>query len=330
MSGCAGTACRYLALATLALGAAQPAAAQGRSHGYPDKPIHLVVTFPPGGGTDALARLLGKELSPRVGQPVLVENRPGASGNIAAEFVAKSAADGYTLLIINSSFAMNAGLFTKLPFDPVQDFAPVVMLATVPSMIAVHPSVPATNLKELVALAKSKPGKLSFSSCGNGTPQHLGGEMLKRAAKIDIVHIPYKGCGPALADALGGQVPIAINTVANVMPHVKTGRLRAIALVSPRRYGLAPDVPSVAEFGYRGIDVDQWYAILAPAETPADVVAFLNRELAAVVADPSVRERMLAANFEPQTSTPERIGRIIRDDVAHWTKIIKELGVKID
>jgi len=325
-----GAACRCLAVAALFLGVAQPALAQGRSQAYPDKPVHLVVTFPPGGGTDALARLLGQELGKRIGQPVLVENRPGASGNIAAEFVAKSAADGYTLLIINSSFAMNAGLFSKLAFDPIRDFAPVVMLATVPSMVAVHPSVPAKNLRELVALAKSRPGRLSFSSCGNGTPQHLGGEMLKRAAKIDIVHIPYKGCGPALADALGGQVPIAINTVANVMPHVRTGKLRAIALVSPRRYGLAPDVPSVAEFGYRGIDVDQWYAILAPAETPAEVVGFLNREFVAVVADPSVRERMLAASFEPQTSTPERIGKIIRDDVAHWTKIIKDLGVKID
>jgi len=330
MSGFGGAACRCLAFAVLILGAAQPAAAQGRSHAYPDKPIHLIVTFPPGGGTDALARLLGQELGKRIGQPVLVENRPGASGNIAAEFVAKSAADGYTLLIINSSFAMNAGLFSRLAFDPIGDFAPVVMLATVPSMIAVHPSLPAKNLRELVALAKSRPGKLSFSSCGNGTPQHLGGEMLKRAAKIDMAHIPYKGCGPALADALGGQVPIAINTVANVMPHVKTGKLRAIALVSPRRYGLAPDVPSVAEFGYRGIDVDQWYAILAPAETPADVVTFLNREFAAVVKDPSVRERMLAANFEPQTSTPERIGKIIRDDVAHWTKVIREIGIKID
>jgi tripartite-type tricarboxylate transporter receptor subunit TctC len=330
MSGFGGAACRCLAVAALTLGATQPAAAQGRSHAYPDKPIHLIVTFPPGGGTDALARLLGQELGKRVGQPILVENRPGASGNIAAEFVAKSAADGYTLLIINSSFAMNAGLFSKLAFDPIGDFAPVVMLATVPSMIAVHPSLPAKNLRELVALAKSRPGKLSFSSCGNGTPQHLGGEMLKRAAKIDMVHIPYKGCGPALADALGGQVPIAINTVANVMPHVRTGKLRAIALASPRRYGLAPDVPSVAEFGYRGIDVDQWYAILAPAETPADVVTFLNREFAAVVKDPSVRERMLAASFEPQTSTPERIGKIIRDDVAHWTKVIREIGIKID
>ena len=330
MSGFVGAACRCLVAAALILCAVQPAASQGRTHAYPDKPIHLVVTFPPGGGTDALARLLGQELGGRIGEPVLVENRPGASGNIAAEFVAKSAADGYTLLIINSSFAMNAGLFTKLPFDPVRDFAPVVMLATVPSMIAVHPSMPVANLKELVALAKSRPGKLSFSSCGNGTPQHLGGEMLKRAAHVDIVHVPYKGCGPALADALGGQVPIAINTVANVMPHVRTGKLRAIALVSPRRYGLAPDVPSVAEFGYPGIDVDQWYAILAPAETPADVVTFLNREFAAVVADPSVRERMLAASFEPQTSTPERIGKIIRDDVAHWTKLIHEMGIKID
>lgn len=304
--------------------------AAGAAQAYPNRPIRLVVTFPPGGGTDALARLLGQELGRRIGQSVIVENRPGASGNIAAEFVAKSAADGYTLLIINSSFAMNAGLFSKLPFDPVADFAPVVMLATVPSMIAVHPSVPAKNLRELVALAKAQPGKLSYSSCGNGTPQHLGGELLKRAAKIDIVHIPYKGCGPALADTLGGQVPIAINTVANTMPHVKSGKLRAIALVSPRRYELAPDVASVAESGYRGIDVDQWYAILAPAETPVDVVAFLNREFVAVVAEPSVRERMLAASFEPQTSTPERIGEIIRKDVEHWTKLIHEIGIKID
>lgn len=338
MMNCAGgrALCRLGAvllgsIAAIALRSASaevPAAEAARA--YPAKPIRLVVTFPPGGGTDALARLLGQELGRRIGQGVIVENRPGASGNIAAEFVARSAADGYTLLIINSSFAMNAGLYSKLPFDPVADFAPVVMLATVPSMIAVHPSVPAKNLRELVALAKSQPGKLSFSSCGNGTPQHLGGELLKRAAKIDVVHVPYKGCGPALADTLGGQVPIAINTVANVMPHVKTGKLRAIALVSPRRYELAPDVPSVAEFGYRGIDVDQWYAILAPAGTPADVVAFLNREFSAVVADPAVRERMLAASFEPRTSTPERIARIIREDVARWTKLIHEIGLQID
>ena len=304
--------------------------AQSQPHAYPARPIHLIVTFPPGGGTDALARLLGQELGGRVGQTVVVENRPGASGNIAAEFVAKSAADGYTLLIVNSSFAMNAGLFAKLPFDPIGDFAPVIMVASVPSMIAVHPSVAAKDLRELIALAKTQPGKLSFSSCGNGTPQHLGGEMLKRAAKIDMVHIPYKGCGPALADLLGGQVPIGINTVANTLPHVKAGKLRAIALVSPRRYQLAPDVPSVAESGYRGIDVDQWYAILAPAATPPDVIALLNREFAAAVADPSVRERMLAASFEPQTGTPEQIAKIIRDDVAHWTKIIREMGIKID
>ncbi len=326
MSAFAAVRCAAI---VLVLCPSPPAYAQN-PHAYPARPIHLIVTFPPGGGTDALARLLGQELGSRVGQTVVVENRPGASGNIAAEFVAKSAADGYTLLIINSSFAMNAGLFSKLPFDPIRDFAPVVMLATVPSMIAVHPSVPAQNLRELIALAKSRPGKLSFSSCGNGTPQHLGGEMLKRAAKIDMVHIPYKGCGPALADLLGGQVPIGINTVANTMPHVKTGKLRAIALVSPRRYQLAPDVPSVAESGYRGIDVDQWYAILAPAATPSEVIALLNREFAAAVADPTVRERMLAASFEPQTSTPEQIGKIIRDDVAHWTKIIRELGIKID
>ncbi len=306
------------------------ALAQNPPHAFPARSIHLVVTFPPGGGTDALARLLGQELGNRAGQTVVVENRPGASGNIAAEFVARSAADGYTLLIVNSSFAMNAGLFAKLPFDPVGDFAPVIMVASVPSMIAVHPSVPAQSLRELIALAKSRPGKLSFSSCGNGTPQHLGGELLKRAAKIDMVHIPYKGCGPALADLLGGQVPIGVNTVANTLPHVKTGKLRAIALVSPRRYELAPDVPSVAESGYRGIDVDQWYAILAPAATPPEVIAFLNRELAAVVADPSLRERMLAASFEPQTSTPQRAGKTIRDDVEHWTKVIRELGIKVD
>ena len=323
----AAVRCAAIALVLCLL---QPAHAQSLSHAYPARPIHLIVTFPPGGGTDALARLLGQELGHRVGQAVVVENRPGASGNIAAEFVAKAPADGYTLLIVNSSFAMNAGLFGKLPFDPVRDFAPVIMVASVPSMIAVHPSVAAKDLRELIALGKARPGKLSYSSCGNGTPQHLGGEMLKRAAGMDMVHIPYRGCAPALADLLGGQVPIGVNTVANTLPHVKSGKLRAIALLSPRRYQLAPDVPSVAEFGYRGIDVDQWYAILAPVGTPGDAIATLNREFAKVTADPLVRERMLAASFEPLTSTPERIAEIIREDVARWTKIVRELGVKVD
>ena len=323
------TAVRWAAIA-LVLCLLQPAHAQNLPHSYPARPIHLIVTFPPGGGTDALARLLGQELGNRAGQTVVVENRPGASGNIAADFVAKSPADGYTLLIVNSSFAMNPGLFGKLPFDPIGDFAPVIMVASVPSMIAVHPSVAAKDLRELVALGKARPGKLSYSSCGNGTPQHLGGEMLKRAAGMDMVHIPYRGCAPALADLLGGQVPVGVNTVANTLPHVKSGKLRAIALLSPRRYELAPEVPSVAESGYRGIDVDQWYAILAPAGTPRDVVALLNRELASVTADASVRERMLAASFEPLASTPERIAEIIREDVARWTKIVRELGVKMD
>jgi tripartite-type tricarboxylate transporter receptor subunit TctC len=316
--------------AAIALVLLQPAHAQSLPHAYPARPIHLIVTFPPGGGTDALARLLGQELGNRVGQTVVVENRPGASGNIAAEFVAKSPADGYTLLIVNSSFAMNPGLFGKLPFDPIGDFAPVIMVASVPSMIAVHPSVAAKDLRELVALGKARPGKLSYSSCGNGTPQHLGGEMLKRAAGMDMVHIPYRGCAPALADLLGGQVPVGVNTVANTLPHVKSGKLRAIALLSPRRYELAPDVPSVAEFGYRGIDVDQWYAILAPAGTPRDVITVLNHEFANVTADPSVRERMLAASFEPLASTPDRIAEIIREDVARWTKTVRDLGVKVD
>ena len=322
----AAVRCAAIALVLCLL---QPAHAQS-SHAYPARPIHLIVTFPPGGGTDALARLLGQELGHRVGQTVVVENRPGASGNIAAEFVAKAPADGYTLLIVNSSFAMNAGLFGKLPFDPVRDFAPVIMVASVPSMIAVHASVAAKDLRELIALGKARPGKLSYSSCGNGTPQHLGGELLKRAAGMDMVHVPYRGCAPALADLLGGQVPIGVNTVANTLPHVKSGKLRAIALLSPRRYQLAPDVPSVAEFGYRGIDVDQWYAILAPVGTPGDAIATLNREFAKVTADPLVRERMLAASFEPLTSTPERIAEIIREDVARWTKIVRELGVKVD
>ncbi len=319
-----------VAAAALILSLAQFASAQALSHAYPGRPIHLVVTFPPGGGTDALARLLGQELGNRVGQTVVVENRPGASGNIAAEFVAKSPPDGYTLLIVNSSFAINAGLFSQLPFDPIRDFAPVIMVASVPSMIAVHPSVAASNLRELIALGKAQPGKLSYGSCGNGTPQHLGGEMLKRAAGVDIVHVPYRGCAPALADTLGGQVPVSVNTVANTLPHVKSGKLRSIALLSPRRYQLAPDVPSVAEFGYRGIDVDQWYAILAPAGTPSDVIVFLNRELSGVTADASVRERMLAASFEPLTSTPEKTAEVIREDVARWAKLIKQLGVKVD
>ena len=304
----------------------QPAQAQA----YPGKPIRLVVTFPPGGGTDALARLLGQELGVNIGQTVVIDNRPGASGNIAAEIVAKSPADGYTLLIVNSTYAMNAGLFAKLAFDPIRDLMPIIMVASVPSMLAVHPSVPANTLPELIALAKAQPGRLSYTSCGNGTPQHLGGEILKQAAGIDMVHVPYKGCAPALADALGGQVSVSINTVANSMPHVRSGKLKSMAVLSLRRFPLAPEVPSVAEFGYTSVDVDQWYAILTPAGTPRDVIARLNAELAAVVRKQEIRDRMLAGSFEPLTSTPERIAEIIREDIARWTKVIRDLGIKVD
>ena len=296
---------------------------------FPSKPIRLVVTFPPGGGTDAIARLLSVPLSEALGQQVVVDNRPGASGNIGADIVAKSPADGYTWLIVNSTYAMNAGLFPNMPFDSEKDLLGLATIASTPIMLVVPATSPAKGVSDLIALAKSKPGQLTYASCGNGTPQHLGGELFKRMAGVDIVHVPYKGCAPALQDGLAGRVDALFNTVPNTVPQHKAGRLRAIGVGSKKRTAAAPDVPTINET-LPGFDVDQWYVILVPNGTPREVVQRINREIDRAVARPDIRERLIAQSFDPLSMPLDEIQPMIRSDIARWSKLIRELGVKVD
>ena len=297
---------------------------------FPNRPIRLVVTFPPGGGTDVLARILGAQLGSVWREQVVIDNRPGASGNIGAEIVARSAPDGYTLLMVNSTFAMNAGLYSKLKFDSVNDFTAIARVASTSGIVAVHPSLAVDSIKELIAAAKDRPGKIAYSSCGSGTPQHLSGELLKFLAKIELIHVPYKGCAPALADGLAGQVPIIFNTVPNVLPHARARRLRALAVTSGKRFALEPDLPTVAEAGLKGYDVDQWFAVLGPSGIPQAVVDTLNREIVRIVTAPALREKLMAQYFVPAPSTPEEMARILRQDIDRWAKLIKQVGIRVD
>ena len=297
---------------------------------YPNRPIRLIVTFPPGGCTDVLARILGAQLGEAWHEQVIIDNRPGASGNIGAEIVAKAAPDGYTLLMVNSTFAMNAGLYPQLAFDSERDFDAVARVASTSGIVAAHPSAGVSSVAELIAAARARPGKIAYSSCGSGTPQHLSGELLKHVAKIELIHVPYKGCAPALADGLAGHVPIVFNTVPNVMPHARAGRLRALAVTSGRRFPLEPDLPTVAEAGLKGYDVDQWFAVLGPHGMPRPVIETLNREIVRIVSAQAVREKLVAQYFVPAPSSAEEMDRIVRADIARWAKLIKEVGIRID
>ncbi|MSQ88533.1 MAG: tripartite tricarboxylate transporter substrate binding protein [Betaproteobacteria bacterium] len=296
---------------------------------YPDRPIKFVVPFPPGGGNDLLARATHQKLGDLLGQPVVIDNKPGAGGNIGTEFAARSAADGYTILIASNQVTINPALGQKLPFDIEKDFAPVALIASVPMLLAVHPSVKATNLAEFIAEAKANSGKLNHSTPGTGTPQHLAFETLNHMAGIRVTHVPYKGTGPAIADLLGGQVQAAFATLASIEQHVKAGKVRALAVATPKRSLAAPTVPSVAE-SLRGYDVALWYSILAPAGTPPDIVARLSAEFGKVMALPEIRERLVAQGFEPGHAGPAELGATIRRDLAKWQKFIHDTGLKVD
>ena len=297
---------------------------------FPNRPIRLVVTFPPGGGTDTLARILGAQLGGVWREQVVIDNRTGASGNIGAEIVARSAPDGYTLLMVNSTFAMNAGLYPKLEFDSLRDFTAIARVASTSGIVAVHPSLAVGSIKELIAAAKGKPGKIAYSSCGSGTPQHLSGELLEYLANIELIHVPYKGCAPALVDGLSGQVPVVFNTVPNVLPHARAGRLRALAVTSGKRFALEPDLPTVAEAGLKGYDVDQWFAVLGPSGIAKPVVETLNREIVRIVAAPALREKLMAQYFVPAPSTSEEMATILAQDIERWGKLIRQLGIRVD
>ncbi len=312
-----------LALVATAL---RPVAAQT----YPAKPIRFIVPFPPGGGNDLIARELSQHLTESLGQPMVVDNRPGASTLIGAEAAAKASPDGYTLFMgNNSTLTINPHLYKKLPYDAVRDFAPLSLLASAPFVLLAHPSVPAQSVKELIALARQRPGQLNFGSSGLGIATHLAGEMFKLMARVDIVHIPYKGAAPALTDLIGGQIELLFNNVISAMPHVRSGRLRALAVTSKTRSHALPQVPAVAEAGLPDYEASVWYAVLAPARAPAPVLTRLHGEFVKALQQPRVQDRLASDGASIVGSTPEVLARTIEADLARWGKVIKQNGISL-
>ena len=296
---------------------------------YPAKPIRMVVPFPPGGATDLLGRIVGQKLSERVGQPVVVENRTGGGGNIGAEFVAKAAPDGYTLLIGGVPHAINMTLYSKLGYDLANDIGPVSQLATYPSMIAVHPSLPVKSMKELIALARTQPGGLNYGASA-GSPNHLAIELINVMAKVKIVHIGYKGTGPMLIDLVSGQIQLASVGFPGATPHVKSGRLRPIAVTGLKRSKLMPELPTIAESALPGFDVTSWYGVLSPARVAPDIVARLNGEIRKLMEAEDVKERLSGVGAEVETTSAEEFGRIIRSEIGRWAKVVKASGARAD
>jgi tripartite-type tricarboxylate transporter receptor subunit TctC len=317
---------RSLAGLLLAL-AASAAFAQAA---YPSRPVRIVVPYPAGGGTDLLARVVAAQLTTRWGQQVVVENRPGASGNLGLEQVAKSPADGYTLVMMPSNHSINPPLFGKLPFDPIASFTPIVAVGSSPILLAVRNELGVRNVRELLAAAKAKPGALSYASCGNGTPQHLAGELFKGMAQVDLTHVPYKGCAPAVTDFVGGQLQVTFSTVANLSQYLKAGRVTGLAVTSSRRSPLVPELPTVAESGLPGYDVDVWFGLLGPAQLPAEVVNRINTDVNAALADPALKERLQAQFFDVLGGSPQAFGTLIRNDLQRWGKLIRDVGIKVD
>jgi len=307
------------------------AAACAFAQAYPTKPIRVIVPFPPGGAVDFYARVVQPPLAELLGQQIVIENKVGASGMVGAEAVAKSAPDGYTLLLGNiASLAINVGIYPKMAYDPLKDFTPVIRTVDVNYVLVVHPSLPVKTVAELVAYAKANPGKLSYGSAGSGSLPHLGTELFKAQTGTDMVHIPYKGGGPMVTDLLGGNVQLVIADQANLMPHVQSGKLRALAVATPRRSPNAPDLPTIAESGLAGFDATAWQGLVGPAGLPPDVVKRLNDAFNQVMAMPAVREKLLGGGLEPVGGTPEQFGAFIASEIAKWTKISKDVGAKAE
>ncbi len=298
-----------------------------QAQAFPAKPVRIVVGFAAGGPTDVAARLLSQKLTEKWGQPVVVEVRTGAGGNIAAEFVAKSPPDGYTLLLPAFAHAVNPSLYPGLPFDAEKDFAPVAMLMTSANLFALHPSVPARTMRELIALAKAQPGALTFGSAGVASASHLAGELLNSMAGIRITHIPYKGAAPASVDLVGGHISAAFPSISLALPHAKAGRLRVLGITSLKRAASLPEVPTIAEAGVAGFEVLSWYGLLAPAGTPAETVARINQDVTRVMHEADAAERIKALGAEPVKSTPAEFGAFLKNEMAKWAKVIRSAGV---
>jgi tripartite-type tricarboxylate transporter receptor subunit TctC len=290
-----------------------------------------VVPFPPGGPLDISARLIGSRLSDAFGQPVLVDNRPGAGGSVGARLVARATGDGYTLLMgALSTHAVNPYLYADVGYDPVRDFTPVTLVANVPNVLVVHPSLKVDSVKALVALARARPGALAFASGGNGSGGHLAGELLKSAAKLDLVHVPYKGAAPALADLVGGQVPMMFDNLASALPQVRAGKVRALAVTTASRSAFLPDLPTMQEAGVAGFDISTWFGVFAPGALPAPVLDRLHREIVRILQVPEVRERLASFGSEPVGNTPAQFAAFIQAEQARYARIVRDSGARAD
>ncbi|HEV7264606.1 MAG TPA: tripartite tricarboxylate transporter substrate binding protein [Falsiroseomonas sp.] len=313
-------------LAAAVLPLARPALAQG----YPERPLRVVVPFGPGGGTDNLVRVIEPHVRAAFGQSLVIENRAGAGGTIGSDLVARAPADGYTVLVVDSSFAINPSLFPNLPYDPARDFVPVSLLATGPVILLAHPSSPATSVQQLVALAKAQPGRLSYASGGNGASTHLAGELLKMVAGIDLVHVPYRGTGPATTDVVAGHVPLMFNGISAARPHVDAGRLRPLAVTGDRRAGALPDVPTFAEAGLARVAASTYWGVLAPAGTPQAAVTRIAEAFRAGITAAPVQERLRSLGFESIGGPPESYAENLRTETAKWAEVVRRANVKLD
>ena len=313
-------------LGAMALAGAGAAAA---AQAYPHKTIRMIVPFPAGGPTDVIARAVGQKLTESTGQAVVIDNRGGSGGNIGADLAAKAAPDGYTVLMAIVTHAINPSLYSKLPFDPLKDFAPITRTGSATIIFAANPTLAVKSIKELIALAKTK-RDINFGSPGNGTPHHLAGELLKTTAGIDLTHIPYKGAAPAVADLLGGQINTAFVSLPAALPHVKAGKLVGLGITSPARSAVAPELPTFAEAGLGGYEIENWYGALAPAGTPREIIMKLNTEIVTALKRPDVKERLNSQGFETHTSTPDEFAAYIKSEIVKWAKIVKASGAKVE
>jgi tripartite-type tricarboxylate transporter receptor subunit TctC len=319
-----------LAAATVALALAFPASSQAPA-AYPSRPVKLVIPFPPGGPLDVVGRGIAQKLTDAWGQSVVVDNRPGAGGNIGADIVAKSAPDGYTILMgALSTHAVNPSLYAKMPYDAVADFAPITLVAVTPNVLVVNASMPVNSAKEFIAYAKANSGKLAFGSGSNGSAGHLAGELFKVDTGLDIVHVPYKGGAPATQALLAGDTQFMFDNLANAMPQVKAGRLKALAVTTAQRSKLAPELPTMAEAGLQGFDISTWFGLFAPAGTPADIIAKWNAEVAKILNSPEMREKLVAQGAEPAPTSPEQFAAFVKSEMVKYARIVKASGAKVD